>query len=263
MFRIIFTDLDGTLLDHDTYSYAPALPALNQIQELGIPLVFCSSKTSAELEALREELKLEDPFISENGGGIHFPAEDRVVELGLSHQELSRHLFEISGILEVKFLSMEDMEVDKLASFTGLSRDEALLAQKRCYDLAFIAPDSLELDLLGHEVERRGLKLTRGARFLHLTGDNDKGRAIRELVRIQGSKHHEEVETIGLGDSENDLPMLKEVDIPVIIPNPGSRAPVQVDAPRLIVASSPGPVGWNEVVLELLRKNGCVDPPSQ
>jgi len=252
MLRIIFTDLDGTLLDHTTYSYAPALPALRKIKELDVPLIFCSSKTSAELEALQGELKLRDPYISENGGGIHFPIENRVVELGISHDELSRHMREMSDLLQVTFRSMEDMEVDELVSLTGLSRVEALLAQKRRYDLAFIAPDTLEIASLDREAKRRGLKLTLGARFLHLTGDNDKGRAIREFVKIYRSQRHEEVETVGLGDSENDLSMLKEVDVPVIIPNPGSRAPVRLEVPKLIMAPSPGPTGWNAVVLELL-----------
>ena len=48
----IFTDLDGTLLDHDTYSWAPAAPAIERIKKLGIPLIAISSKTLAELSHL-------------------------------------------------------------------------------------------------------------------------------------------------------------------------------------------------------------------
>ena len=68
---VIFTDLDGTLLDRAGYSYAPAVPALERLRRNKIPLVFCSAKTRAEQEVYRKEIEIYDPFIVENGGA-HF-----------------------------------------------------------------------------------------------------------------------------------------------------------------------------------------------
>jgi ribonucleotide monophosphatase NagD (HAD superfamily) len=45
---LVFTDLDGTLLDHDTYDWTPARDALDRLTRAGIPVVFTSSKTAAE-----------------------------------------------------------------------------------------------------------------------------------------------------------------------------------------------------------------------
>lgn len=70
---IIITDLDGTLLHPKTYSFEKAMPALRLIKEMGIPLVFCSSKTRTEVEVWRQRLENSHPFISENGGGIFIP----------------------------------------------------------------------------------------------------------------------------------------------------------------------------------------------
>ena len=70
---VVFTDLDGTLLDRTTYSYASAVPALESLRQKKIPIVFCSAKTSAEQEAYRKELGIGDPFIVENGGAIFIP----------------------------------------------------------------------------------------------------------------------------------------------------------------------------------------------
>ncbi len=42
---IIFTDLDGTLLDLHTYSFEKSLPGLGLLRQKNVPLVFCSSKT--------------------------------------------------------------------------------------------------------------------------------------------------------------------------------------------------------------------------
>ena len=72
---VIFTDLDGTLLDHETYGWKEAKPALNLCKALKVPLILVSSKTRAEMNLLRHELELTSPFISENGGGIFFPEE--------------------------------------------------------------------------------------------------------------------------------------------------------------------------------------------
>ena len=74
-FVIIFTDLDGTLLDHISYDWSKAKPALKICQSLHIPVIMVSSKTRAELDILRKEMAISFPLISENGGGIFFPKE--------------------------------------------------------------------------------------------------------------------------------------------------------------------------------------------
>jgi len=70
---VVFSDLDGTLLDHDTYSFDDARPALERLGHAGVPLVLCTSKTRAEVEPLREALDNDSPFIVENGGAIMIP----------------------------------------------------------------------------------------------------------------------------------------------------------------------------------------------
>jgi HAD superfamily hydrolase (TIGR01484 family) len=70
---IIYTDLDGTLLDEKSYSFLDAAPALRAAQAKGIPVIFCSSKTSAEIARIRQQLEVRDPFIVENGAAIFTP----------------------------------------------------------------------------------------------------------------------------------------------------------------------------------------------
>ena len=74
---IIFTDLDGTLLDHQTYSYGEAEDALKVVREKRVPLILCSSKTRDEIEVYRKKLSNNEPFISENGGAIFIPEQYR------------------------------------------------------------------------------------------------------------------------------------------------------------------------------------------
>ena len=260
MSRIVFTDLDGTLLDHDDYRYDGALPAIEELRRRGIPLVLCSSKTAAELEALQKELGLRDPFISENGGGIHFPAENRVVVLGTTYQELALQLDKIGERLQVEFQTMVDMTLAEVVAETGLPPRDAELARKRNFDLAFVVTKEIPVEALEREVDRIGFRLTRGARFFHLTGENDKGKAVRTLVNLYRKETGVDADTLGLGDSENDIPLLDAVDRPVIIPNPGSKAPLEPRRPGTITASRPAPEGWNDTVLDLLKGDWRDDP---
>ena len=66
----VVTDLDGTLLDH-SYDWSPAKDLLRQLQQRGIPVIPCTSKTAEEVRAFRAEAELHDPYIVENGGAVH------------------------------------------------------------------------------------------------------------------------------------------------------------------------------------------------
>lgn len=91
---VVFTDLDGTLLDHHTYSWQPAAPTVERLKRLGVPLVLASSKTRAEMVALRHELGIADPFVVENGAAIYVPGDE-----GFDVEILGRPRDEILEIL--------------------------------------------------------------------------------------------------------------------------------------------------------------------
>ena len=71
--RLIFSDLDGSLLDHYTYSFEPAKACLGMLETVNIPVVLVSSKTRKEIEALREVLGNTHPFIVEKGAAVFVP----------------------------------------------------------------------------------------------------------------------------------------------------------------------------------------------
>ena len=64
---LIFTDLDGTLLDSHTYDWQPAAAWLARLREKNIPVILCSSKTAAEMLHIQKLLGLQGlPLIAEN-----------------------------------------------------------------------------------------------------------------------------------------------------------------------------------------------------
>jgi mannosyl-3-phosphoglycerate phosphatase len=263
---LVFTDLDGTLLDHRTYSFEPARPALERLSKSGIPLIPCTSKTRAEVEPIRAALGNSDPFIVENGGAVYvqegqfpieIPAARRdsgylVVELGISYSQILSAFSRMKKRLPAGLRGFSDLTADEVARFTGLSLEEAMRAKKREYDEPFIMDDPAPgLDIVREMAESAGLSITRG-RFFHLTGDNDKGRAARVVKDIYARVDGTAPRTIGLGDSPNDLPLLKNVDFPVLVQKPGGRYEPSIRLDNLIFAPGEGPAGWCLAVCELV-----------
>jgi mannosyl-3-phosphoglycerate phosphatase len=262
---IIFTDLDGSLLDHDGYSYADALPALKIIGEQSIPLVFVTSKTGAEVERLQEEMGIREPFVAENGGGIFFPrgyggftipgaighGSFALIRLGRTYAEIRRFL---EGVKEHYGLrGSGDMSAEEIVSFTGLTPEQARLAKKREFTEPFLMADTQNLDALCEEARAAGLKITRGGRFLHLIGDRqDKGEAVKRTLDIFRDNVGKELLSVGLGDRPNDFPMLSVVDVPVLMPHPDGRYEA-FDLPGLLKAPCPGSLGWGEAVMGILE----------
>ena len=267
---IVFTDLDGTLLDPVTYSFDAAHEALDLLRRRGIPLVLVSSKTRAEIEPLRARLQNRDPFIVENGGGLFVPegyfgfsldgafprSPYQVVEWGAAYSLLRQALAEIRQVVGDGLRGFGDMTVGEVAERTGLSLPEAVRAKQREYDEPFVIEGSARpLEEIQRLAESRGLRCTRGGRFHHLMGQSNKGRACRELIqcyRRHSAGEAEPLITLGLGDSLNDLPLLASVDRPVLVQKPDGSYDSAIQLPNLTRAPGIGPVGWNRALLELL-----------
>jgi predicted mannosyl-3-phosphoglycerate phosphatase (HAD superfamily) len=54
--KVLFTDLDGTLLDLSSYSSKVVQSAVSRLKDADISIVFCSSKTFAEQQ--RKEITI-------------------------------------------------------------------------------------------------------------------------------------------------------------------------------------------------------------
>ena len=261
---VVFTDLDGTLLDRATYSYASAVPAVELLRRKKVPIVFCSAKTSAEQKTYRKELNISDPFIVENGGAIFIPygyfpfdfeyhktiGRYSVIELGMPYAEVRTILQRIRSKIGINFKGFGDMSPEEVARETGLDLDAARRAKRREYD------ETVKLEGTPEEIEgvlsaikEAGLQYAYGGRYYGVMGNNDKGKAAAILIELFRRKLGE-IRTIGLGDSANDLPLLAVVDIPVLVQKPKGQWE-EVYLPRLRRVKGIGPAGWRQAIEEL------------
>ena len=280
---IIFTDLDGTLLDHFTYSYSAASDALKLIKEKGIPLIICTSKARAEILSIRKRLKNKAPFISENGGAVYIPDRYfsflyefqrrikgyRVIEIGVPHKILLNVLRKIGDKTGVSIEGISEMSVQKIMDFTYLKKRDAELSKKREYSEPFLICENHPSPLLHKEwikgrseggwinrvkkeILKLGFKFTSGGRFFHIMKGNDKGKAVKILKNLYIQKYGD-IKTIGIGNSLNDLPMLKAVDIPVLVKNYDNRYEKNIKLKNLYLADGIGPEGWNNFIISNLK----------
>jgi mannosyl-3-phosphoglycerate phosphatase len=264
---LIFTDLDATLLNHEDYSFNDALPMLDRIWKMGIPLILTTSKTRRETEFLQNEIGIDDPFIVENGAAIYFPPKYtdffiddpqqeqafqimQIIQLGISYDRIRAFIDETRDQFSIR--GFGDMSAQEISEMTGLPLRRAEFARARQYTEPFIMGQDQDIYRLQDLAVERGIKITKGGRFHHMIGLNqDKGEAVKMVHNIFDRKHGEKHLTIGLGDSINDVPMLNNVDIPVLIPHP-ERGFLDVTFPGIIRAGEPGSKGWNDVMEGLL-----------
>lgn len=251
---IVFTDLDGTLLDAATYAYDAAQDALAALAARQVPLVFCTSKTRAEVEPLARHLAAGSPAIVENGGAILWPAGDTYCEepRGLPRAALVASLEEIARETGARVRGFASLTADEVARLAGLDRASAERALARAYDEPFLASAD-DAARVAEEAARRGLTVTRGSRFYHLGGRVDKGAAVAAVLAAWARPRGRRT-SVALGDAPNDRPMLERADRPIVVPRPDGVPDAELvrALPRAERAPAPGPAGWNEAVRALL-----------
>ena len=261
MKTLIFTDMDGTLLDHSTYDFTPALPLINELRALQIPLILTTSKTKAEILWWQEKLQIHAPFICENGSALYIPQNyDNLtlkaypptdgwhcIVLGKKYDFSIAYLASIAN--KYKITGFAHLDTQTISKLTNLTPAQVHLAKSREFSEPFIMDEPELVDILKEEAALYGLSITKGGRFFHCLGHGaNKGAAMGILTSIY-RRHDFEVHTIALGDSPNDLSMLQNAQTPIIIPNP-ANANFQYE--NALYAPHQGPLGWATKLKEVL-----------
>lgn len=251
---LVVTDLDGTLLDHDTYDWRPAQPALASLRQKGIPVILASSKTAPELLALHREMDLGDaPVICENGAGLVHPGDG--MPDGAEYRRLRAVLADVPDSLRASFTGFGDLGARGIVAATGLPPEAAKLAATR----AFSEPGVWTGDAAGQKafeahLAHHGVTARSGGRFLTLSFGATKADRLDDVARRYG---HPPV--VALGDAPNDVEMLTAAAVAGIIRNPHGPGipPLAGEATgRIRRSKNPGPAGWNEMIPVLLSALG-------
>lgn len=254
---IVFSDLDGTLLDHGNYSHAAAAPALARLRQLRVPFILASSKTAAEITPLREELGFDHcEAIIENGSGI-LEAHGENTSTESRYLLIRQVLDRLPASLRAQYQGFADWSAERVSELTGLSLAEAENARQRRFSEPGLWLGSEEDKASFVEsISAMGLTVQQGGRFLTLSFGGNKAERMMEIATRHaqaGSKPF----IVALGDAPNDLGMIEQADLGVIIPNPAHSGIPHCEGETtgsIIRAEAAGPKGWNQVIMSLLDR---------
>ncbi len=266
---LIFTDLDGSLLDHHNYRHDEADALLTQLADAAIPVIPVSSKTRSEIERLRYSLNNAEPFICENGAAICIPAgyfTDQPAETVIDQQywlktfvKPRQHWLNIISNLKpqfgIDFTSFADAGIDGIIAMTGLDVHAAARAAHREYGEAIAWHGSPARQKLFIEaLQKAGAQVLQGGRFLHVSGACDKGQALQWLTQqYQYFYPQKKWQTLAIGDSDNDIAMLQQADLALLIPSPVHGLPTLKQRAGMFIAPHTGPRGWAAGVQVILN----------
>lgn len=261
---LIFTDLDGSLLDHHDYRWHAAAHDIDTLKNQGIPLIYNTSKTYPECFKLQQNMGINEPFIIENGGAIVFPDNSElldlvanqtqplkdnpahILQLGSEYLQLSALLNEWIEQFQFPVIGFHQMTAEEIAQATGLSLEDAKLAACRSSSLPFTFNGSNDqFSILENLAQSHRLKILKGGRFYHLIGLSDKGSALIKLASLYNKISNTTRTTLAFGDSQNDIAMLEACDYPTAIPSALGQL-LALSNSNAFYATKSGPAGWSQ-----------------
>lgn len=260
---LISTDLDGTLIDHHSYSFEAALPAIKRCEYLGIPVVLNTSKTFEEALTIQTDLGIKAPLIVENGSALFINQDEGFTTkvFGVERSEVLDFIEQIRQSRKWQLEGFNDWSVEDIANNTGLSIEAAEQANSKQFSEPFIwkDTDAALAEFIGL-AKQQNLQVLKGGRFYHLQGDTDKAKPLNWLMqnyhkvfKLEAEENAEPTtKLVCLGDNHNDIAMLNIADIPVCVRSPVADYPSLSTNKKIIHTEGYGPVGWAEAILSIV-----------
>ena len=257
---IIFTDLDGTLLDVDTFKLDIIEDYFKKLISNGIIIIPNSSKTESELLDFNRQYNIKLSFISENGSSIH--------GLNLLHKNLpdkfviSKYSSEILNIykkktpfdLQEKVTFISSLNSKEQEKIFGLPNDKLLLANQRMHSIPILFNGTKnEKIIFTKTIDKIGLSIQSGGRIMNICDKTDKSNAMIKTLEIIKKQIKREIITIGVGDNLNDIEMIKNSDFPCLVKNKNFDNSM-INIGNLIMSTEPSPKGWADVIKMALQK---------
>jgi mannosyl-3-phosphoglycerate phosphatase len=268
--HLIFTALEGVLLDPRTESFAEAEEALSELERRHVPLVLVTSRTRDEIEPVRRKMGHAHPFITESGGGIFFPdgyfnvkipnakraGRYLCVAFGRPYKEVCSALDQVAEETGVGVAGFHHMSTREVAENTGLRPREAELARSREFDepFFFTSADEQAIARFVATAKERGFHARPGQTFWHFSSGCDAARAVRFLTKLFRDATRLKLRAVGIAPAAEDLPWLRAVDHVELLGavEADSEQPDMIQSTHRSSDNASGPAGWNTAILNII-----------
>ena len=259
---IIFTDLDGTLLNEENFSFKQIITFIKNLLKLdNFFIFFISSKTKEEMINLRKKMNINVPLIYENGAGIYDlkfcnlikePLKKNIVLAKQKIKEIKKKTNLFRGLKSsVRFL--DSMDIKEVKIILGLPSDEIEFAIERKFSRLFLFNgDDSFLKNLKIQASENSLSINKGGRVYSISDNFTKADAFK-FVKNKIKKNYPHSSFIGLGDSENDKKLLEAVDFACIIKNKNKKLNLNKKTNFIFRSKYEAPFGWREIIKKVMK----------
>lgn len=248
---LIFTDLDGTLLD-DRYDLRAAGEAMDSLHAHGCICVPASSKTNLEMIELNRYRKFPSPYVFENGAGLCWPSASEPEQFGRDADEICDLLDHISAAHDFRYRTLRHLDATEVQAITGLSASASELAKQRSGSMPLLWEDSHQaLESFSETLGFIGLQVVQGGRFYTVLDKScNKAIGMRKIAE-HFMRPDDRPVLVSCGDAKNDLEMLALADIAVLFPNNDGNY-FQFNHPVVHYAAVCGHEHWLETMQHIL-----------
>src|SRR5687767_10280539 len=251
---MVFTALDGSLLDARTLSFEAARHSFRRLIAAGIPVVPVTGKTFAEVRPLADVLGIDGRLVIESGGGIarRVGSSWRLEACGAGTKVLREAVPKIEQRSGARLRLYSAMRLDQAAAASGLTGIDLRRSLQRNFDEPFVL-ESGPLAAVEEAARSIGLRVRTGGRFHHLSGPPRRGAAAQQVRDEIAASSGAQPFVVALGYAPIDIEFLSLADIPIIMPRRnGAPDPLLVAMlPEARVAPSAGPKGWAKAIDEI------------
>jgi mannosyl-3-phosphoglycerate phosphatase len=267
---VVFANLDSVLFERGGLPPDSAGQAVAALAVHRVPLVLCSSRTRAEIELVQHKLGLHHPFLSEHGSAVYIPpgyfaqapsqavvrSGYHVVQTGVPYRDVVSTLHRLARQLRVGIESFCQMSVEDVGRAYGLSLLDARLAKLRDHAEPFRFTDATPKARarLLHALQSAGFQCLHDGRFHHAMARVDVGGRAR-LVRALYAESRPVV-AAGVSDRLEDLPLLKEMDVSVVVQGAAGRSTAELfrALPHTVLTVASGHAAWTEAMTSLVHR---------
>jgi len=274
---LIFSDLDGTFLHHQNYSFGKNDLVIEKLKKNNNQIIFNSSKTYSEIKLILKKLKLTMmPFSCENGAILYFPKKifkkikksqsfEDYWKINLTNKN-SLQWYRILKKLKKDF-SFElicDLSKKDLLKLTNLKNIKQML-NREASQLIVWKDNKKKFNEFSRiiKIKHKG-SLNQGGRFIQISSPCNKRIATKEICHVYHESFHDKYYQpfIALGDNKNDRDMLNFAKYACVIENKYST-PIKLNSLKknVFYSQKEAPWGWRESLMYVDKKlDGKINP---
>ena len=242
-YLLVALDVDGTLLTSDKKVSPKSIKYINEASNKGIHIIYCTGRAPAEMKDLIKILPSIRYGVCMSGALVYDFQENKTIYSNTISKEYIKKIIEVAKdddgmiqfLTDTESIVRED-QITHMSDFNmGIYQPMYLKIAKRVKDMNIESEnhDSIpKINIYFHsviarqkayeEIKNLPLSLTFGEETsLEITAKNvDKGKGLSELAKYLGINMPQ---TIGIGDSDNDISFLKVVGLPIAMGNANNK----------------------------------------